>query len=53
MLDRTDHAAAPWHVISGESKHYARVSVLETTIRAIEDGLRASDMQPVREEAEL
>lgn len=53
MLDRTDHAAAPWHVIAGESKHYARVAVLETTIRAIEDGLRANDIDPVREEAEL
>ncbi|MBI5310993.1 MAG: UDP-galactose-lipid carrier transferase [Actinobacteria bacterium] len=53
MLDRTDHAAAPWHVIAGESKHFARVAVLETTIRAIENGLRANGMEPVREEAEL
>lgn len=53
MLERTDHAAAPWHVIAGESKHFARVAVLEQTSRAIEDGLRAAGIDPVREEAEL
>lgn len=53
MLQRTDHSAAPWRVIAGESKHFARVAVLEQTIRAIEDGLRAAGIDPVREEAEL
>jgi len=39
MLARTDHPAAPWHVVPGESKRYARVDVVETVCRAIEDGM--------------
>ncbi len=40
MLERTDTAWAPWHVIAGESKRWGRVAVLRTTIAAIEQGLR-------------
>ena len=39
MFKRTDHPLAPWHVVSGEQKRWARVQVLETLIRRIEDGL--------------
>jgi polyphosphate kinase 2 (PPK2 family) len=53
MLSATDHPLAPWHVIPAESKHFARVRVLETVISAIEDALRAVDQQPVQVEAEL
>ncbi len=35
MLKRTDHAPAPWDLIAAESKHYARVKVLETVIERI------------------
>jgi polyphosphate kinase 2 (PPK2 family) len=38
MLSLTDIAEAPWHVISGESKRYARVAVMETVIQQIELG---------------
>jgi polyphosphate kinase 2 (PPK2 family) len=53
MLATTDHEAAPWHVVAAESKHYARVRVLEIVIAAVEDGLRALGRQPVAIEASL
>jgi polyphosphate kinase 2 (PPK2 family) len=53
MLQRTDHPAAPWHVVAAESKHYARVNVLEIVISAIEDALRALGREPVDLEASL
>ena len=46
MLRRTDHPAAPWHVIAGESKHYARVAVVDTVIGALEQGLRGAGIEP-------
>jgi polyphosphate kinase 2 (PPK2 family) len=36
MFDRTDHDAAPWRLIEAESKHYARVKVVETVIEEIQ-----------------
>ena len=39
MVDRTDHKGAPWDLIAAESKHYARVAVLETVCRRLEKGL--------------
>jgi len=53
MLVATDHAEAPWHVIASESKHYARVKVLEIVISTISDALRALGRQPVEIEASL
>jgi polyphosphate kinase 2 (PPK2 family) len=53
MLASTDHPAAPWHVIAAESKHYARVKVLEIVISAIEEALRALGRDPVAVEASL
>jgi AMP-polyphosphate phosphotransferase len=40
MIARTDQPHAPWDVIEGESKRYARVQVVDTVIRRIEDGMR-------------
>jgi len=40
MVDRTSTDWAPWHLIAGDSKRYARVAVLETVVKAAEDGLR-------------
>jgi len=40
MVVLTDHPAAPWMLISAESKRYARVAVLERTVAAVEDGFR-------------
>lgn len=39
MFLRTDHELAPWDLISGEQKKWARVNVIERTIARIEEGL--------------
>jgi polyphosphate kinase 2 (PPK2 family) len=36
MLDRTDHPGAPWQVIAGDDKRYARVAVIRAVCEAIE-----------------
>ena len=41
MLDRTDTAVAPWHVIAGDDKRWARVAVVRTVCEAIEAALEA------------
>src|SRR3954464_9103205 len=38
MLERTDSEHAPWHLVEGDSKRFARVKVLETTIAEVERG---------------
>jgi polyphosphate kinase 2 (PPK2 family) len=45
MLERTHTERAPWHVVAAESKHYARVKVLENVIADIEKGLRRRDAE--------
>lgn len=40
MFRRTSHPLAPWEVIAGEQKRFARIAVLETLIARIEEGLR-------------
>ena len=37
MLVRTSTTYAPWIIVEGNSKYYARVKVLETVIGALED----------------
>ena len=44
MFDRTDTEHARWHLVPAESKHYARVHVLETVIAEIEAGLERHNM---------
>ena len=46
MIAGTDQPRAPWHAISAESKRYARVAVVRTTIEAIEAGMRLWGMEP-------
>ncbi|MFL5867066.1 MAG: polyphosphate kinase 2 family protein [Thermoleophilaceae bacterium] len=46
MLERTDHELAHWHLIEGDSKRWARVKVLETTIREIERGMKERGFEP-------
>ena len=41
MLERTDHPKAPWHVVAGDDKRIARVSVVETVCRTVEETLVA------------
>jgi polyphosphate kinase 2 (PPK2 family) len=46
MLARCDTPEAPWHLIEGESKRFARVKVVKTVIERIEDGMRAAGREP-------
>jgi polyphosphate kinase 2 (PPK2 family) len=46
MLDRTDTAWAPWYVVEGDSKKWARVKVVETVNDALEAGMRARGIDP-------
>ena len=45
MFARTDQPHAPWDVIAGESKRFARVSVIETVIMRIEEGMRRAGVE--------
>jgi polyphosphate kinase 2 (PPK2 family) len=47
MLERTDHASGPWHLVEADSKRYARVKVIETTIEQIESGMRDRGFEPL------
>jgi AMP-polyphosphate phosphotransferase len=46
MLARSDQPHARWNLIEAESKHYARVKVIETVIGRIEHGMRAAGIEP-------
>ena len=46
MLARTDQPNAPWSLIEGDSKRYARVAVIETVIARIEEGMREWGIEP-------
>lgn len=39
MFQRTDHKLAPWDIIGGEQKRYARIAVLDTVIRRTEEAM--------------
>jgi polyphosphate kinase 2 (PPK2 family) len=39
MFERTDHASAPWSIVPGDNKRFARVFVLEETVAAVEAGM--------------
>lgn len=40
MFAKTSTKIAPWHVIPANSKRYARIQVLETVVKAMEDHLK-------------
>jgi polyphosphate kinase 2 (PPK2 family) len=46
MLARTDQPHAPWSLIEGDSKRYARVQVIEAVIERIEHGMREWGVEP-------
>jgi polyphosphate kinase 2 (PPK2 family) len=43
MFERTSTDLAPWRIVPGESKHYARVHVMREVIAAIEEGCARVD----------
>ncbi|MGB9112416.1 MAG: UDP-galactose-lipid carrier transferase [Acidimicrobiales bacterium] len=54
MFERTDSTFAPWEIVAAESKHFARVAVLETVVARTEHaiqrrGLAIPDLKPTRE----
>jgi polyphosphate kinase 2 (PPK2 family) len=46
MIGRTSTENAPWHLIEGEHKRYARLRVVETVIAATEAGLARHGRRP-------
>ena len=46
MLEHTGTEWAPWHLVEGDSKRFARVKVLETVISATEEGLARHGRHP-------
>jgi polyphosphate kinase 2 (PPK2 family) len=40
MVERTSTGWAPWHLVEGDSKRFARLKVVETVIAAAEEGLK-------------
>ena len=46
MLEFTDQPGAPWYLVEGDSKKWARVKVLETTNAVIEAAMRAHGIDP-------
>ena len=47
MLERTDHDLSRWQLVEAESKRYARVKVIETTIAEVERGMRERGFEPL------
>jgi AMP-polyphosphate phosphotransferase len=41
MIARTSHEDAPWHLVEAEDKRYARVKVVETVCRVVEETMAA------------
>ena len=42
MIVRTSTTYAPWVIVEGNSKYYARVKVLETVVDALEQRLKSN-----------
>ncbi len=40
MLERTSTALTPWHVVASNSKHYARIHVIDTLIQKMSETLK-------------
>jgi polyphosphate kinase 2 (PPK2 family) len=48
MLAKTDHELGPWRLVEAESKRFARVKVIETTIAEIERRMRKHGLEPLK-----
>jgi AMP-polyphosphate phosphotransferase len=46
MLERTHTPEAPWTVVAGEDKRFARVQVVRTVCTAVEEALQARGIDP-------
>jgi polyphosphate kinase 2 (PPK2 family) len=50
MFERTDKPGAPWTIVPGDSKKFARVFVVEHVVQRIEDGMRERGFEPLSDE---
>jgi polyphosphate kinase 2 (PPK2 family) len=50
MFERTDRPVAPWTIVPGNSKKFARVFVIEHVIERIEAGMRQQGFEPLTAE---
>src|SRR3954451_15271644 len=50
MFEHTDHEAAPWTIVPGDSKKFARVFVCEHVVERVEAGMRAHGIEPLTDE---
>jgi polyphosphate kinase 2 (PPK2 family) len=41
MVERTSTRSAPWTLVAADDKKFARVKVLETVCRSLEEALRS------------
>ena len=46
MFERTSTDYAPWHLVEGDSKRYARVKVVETVVERIEAAMEEARARP-------
>ena len=46
MVERTDHRLAPWYLVEGDNKRYARVKVIDTVIKEIEKAMSDRGIDP-------
>jgi AMP-polyphosphate phosphotransferase len=50
MFERTDKPGAPWTIVPGNSKKFARIFVIEHVIERIEEGMRERGFEPLSDE---
>ena len=50
MFEHTDRPAAPWTIVPGDSKKFARVFVAEHVLERIERGMREQGIEPLSDE---
>jgi AMP-polyphosphate phosphotransferase len=50
MFERTDRPGAPWTIVPGDSKKFARVFVIEHVVERIAEGMRERGFEPLSEE---
>jgi polyphosphate kinase 2 (PPK2 family) len=44
MFARTHHPDGPWTLVAAENKRWARVTVIDTVVAALEDGLARNEL---------
>jgi polyphosphate kinase 2 (PPK2 family) len=50
MFEKTGRGHAPWTVVPGDSKKFARVFVIEHVVERIESGMREAGFEPLSDE---